>query len=76
MTETGALISLPSGYVHKDFWDKAVDTALAMIDEAGELKLGDFRNALDTSRKYAVELLEEMDREQITVFKDGKRIKA
>lgn len=76
MTETGALIALPSGYVHKDYWDKAVDTALAMIDEAGELKLGDFRNALDTSRKYAVELLEEMDREQITVFKDGKRIKA
>ncbi|MDY3118993.1 MAG: selenocysteine-specific translation elongation factor [Peptoniphilus sp.] len=76
MTETGTLIALPSGYVHKDYWDEAVSIALQMIEDDGELKLGNFRNALDTSRKYAVELLEEMDKEKITVFKDGKRIKA
>ena len=76
MTETKALIPLPSGYIHKEYWEKAVAMALSMIEKDGELKLGDFRNALNTSRKYAVELLEAMDEKKITLFQDGKRIKA
>lgn len=76
MTETKTLIPLPSGYIHKAYWEKAVAMALSMIEKDGELKLGDFRNALNTSRKYAVELLEAMDAKKITLFQDGKRIKA
>ena len=47
-----------------------------MIEKDGALKLADFRNAIDTSRKYAVDILDKMDEMGYTLFKDGVRIKA
>lgn len=76
MVETGVLIDLSSGKLHKDYWERALALALEMIDRDGSLKLADFRNALDTSRKYAVDLLDKMDEMGYTVFKDGVRVRA
>ncbi|MDY6045146.1 MAG: selenocysteine-specific translation elongation factor [Peptoniphilus sp.] len=76
MTESGTLVDLAGGRIHKTYWDKAVSLALEMIDRDGSLKLADFRNAIDTSRKYAVDLLDKMDETGYTVFKDGVRTRA
>lgn len=76
MTESGTLINLPNGRIHKDYFDKAVSMAMEMIEKDGSLKLADFRNAIDTSRKYAVDILDKMDEMGYTLFKDGMRIKA
>ena len=76
MTESGTLITLPNGRIHKDYFDKAVSMAMEMIEKDGSLKLADFRNALDTSRKYAVDILDKMDEMGYTLFKDGIRVKA
>lgn len=76
MTESGTLINLPNGRIHKDYFDKAVSMAMEMIEKDGSLKLADFRNAIDTSRKYAVDILDKMDEMGYTLFKDGVRIKA
>lgn len=76
MEESGTLIALETRTLHRDVWDEAVSIALAMIDETGKMKLADFRNAIDTSRKYAVEILDEMDRRGFTKFHDGVRVRA
>ena len=76
MTESGTLINLPNGRIHKNYFDKAVSMAMEMIEKDGSLKLADFRNAIDTSRKYAVDILDKMDEMGYTLFKDGIRVKA
>lgn len=76
MTESGTLVTLANGRIHKDYFDKAVALAMDMIEKDGALKLADFRNAIDTSRKYAVDILDKMDEMGYTLFKDGVRVKA
>ena len=58
----------PSYYIAKDAWDSAVETARSFD---GAFTLGEYRDKLGTSRKYAAELLPAMDKAGITVF-DGE----
>jgi len=48
------------------FFENAVDTAIDYIKKEGSINLATLRDLLGTSRKYAMALLEEMDRERIT----------
>ena len=58
----------PSYYIAKDAWDSAVETVRSFD---GAFTLGEYRDKLGTSRKYAAELLPAMDKAGITVF-DGE----
>ena len=49
-----------------EFFESAVDTAIQHIKKDGSINLATLRDLLGTSRKYAMALLEEMDRERIT----------
>ena len=61
-------------YIHRNFWQKALDMAVALYQEKGQIVTGEFRDKLEISRKCAITLLEGFDREHITSMKDGTRI--
>ncbi len=48
------------------YYRSAVETAVNHIRDQGSISLATFRDLLNTSRKYAMALLEEMDRDRIT----------
>jgi selenocysteine-specific elongation factor len=48
------------------YFENAVNTAIEHIKKEGSISLAVLRDLLGTSRKYAMALLEEMDRERIT----------
>ncbi len=50
----------------KRYYDEAVQRVIKLIKENGAISLADLRDSLGTSRKYAMALLEEMDRVRIT----------
>ncbi len=58
----------------KTYYDKAVHAVTEHIKKDGEISLAAFRDYLGTSRKYAMALLEEMDRNRITKRVGDKRI--
>lgn len=73
LTEEGTLVKVDqSYYVSSEGWDKVVEAACA-IGAEGPFVLADFRNQLDTSRKYASIYLGALDRAGITVFDGEKR---
>ncbi len=61
-------------YIHRNFWQKALDMAVVLYQEKGQIVTGEFRDKLEISRKCAITLLEGFDREHITSMKDGTRI--
>ena len=60
----------PSYYISSEAWKKAVDAAESFD---GGFTLAEYRDKLDTSRKYAEELLLAMDRQGITIFDGSSR---
>ncbi len=73
--EKGELILLEGNI---PFLKKHVDEALAVtihfIEKNGGIRVGDFRNLLKTTRKYAVPLLEYFDNLQVTEREDDIRM--
>ena len=51
---------------HQEFYRQALDAAMAYTAEHGSLTLGELRDVLGTSRKYALALLEYWDRRNLT----------
>ena len=63
----GLLIRLNAQIViHRDNIEKAKELVLSILHESGELRLGDFRDQIGTSRKYAVAILEYFDKINLT----------
>ena len=60
-------------YIHKNFRQKALNMAVTLYREDGQIRTGVFRDRLEISRKCAITLLEGLDREHITYLKDGTR---
>ena len=56
----------PDYYMHKTFYDKAVDTTIHLFDNAEKIQMKDVRDALKTSRKYAILLVDHFDQKRIT----------
>ena len=67
MAENGVLINIAEHmYLHNDNLKKAIEKMEEIQKEKGEISLGDFRDKLDTSRKYALPILEYCDKQNIT----------
>ena len=77
MVASGALVRLDA-QINMDagLYGEAKEKALSIIDQKGQVTLGEFRDALGTSRKYAVALLESFDKARITKMKGEGRIRA
>lgn len=75
MQKNGQIIKLnPAAYIDKEAFDKVLADLRAYIEQHGEISLGEFRDMCQTSRKYAVQLLEYMDKKKITKMVGEKRV--
>ncbi|WP_094604086.1 Selenocysteine-specific elongation factor [Sporomusa silvacetica DSM 10669] len=68
MTVAGHVILLRTLYL------QAKETAVRLARAEGAIRLSDFRDSLGTSRKYALLLLEKMDREKFTSRQGEERV--
>ncbi|MGI6733259.1 MAG: selenocysteine-specific translation elongation factor [Anaerovoracaceae bacterium] len=75
MSETGMLKKLTyQYYMHSSHWDEAMKRFRDHMEKHGKITLAEYRDLLNTSRKYAVLVLEYLDREKITTMVDDARI--
>ena len=61
-------------YIHKDNLNKALTIAYNYFEKNKEMRMTDFRTALQTSRKYAILFIDYMDKVKITKLEGDKRI--
>ena len=74
MIDDGSLVRLDSViHIHRHFYDQAKDYVVNYIKQNGPLKLADFRDHIQSSRKYAVAILDALDREKITIMRGEAR---
>lgn len=58
----------------RELYAQAKETAARLARTEGAIRLSDFRDSLGTSRKYALLLLEKMDRDKFTVRQGEERV--
>ena len=65
---TGGTLARMDGQIcfHRQHYDRAVELIRRGIQEKGQITLAEVRDLLGTSRKYAVVILETLDREKVT----------
>lgn len=67
LTKKGILVKAGTGVLmHKEHWDRALSVLREYLASHPQITLGEFRDLLGTSRKYAVMLLETYDQMKIT----------
>lgn len=67
LTKKGILVKAGTGVLmHKEHWDRALSVLRDYLASHPQITLGEFRDLLGTSRKYAVMLLETYDQMKIT----------
>ena len=67
MIKGGDIILLtPQILIHKDFYDRAKAIFIEEVTKNGEITLAQYRDKLETSRKYAMALLEYFDKKKIS----------
>ncbi len=61
-------------FIHSTHWEKALEVLREHIRKKGTITLGEFRDYLGTSRKYAVMILEAFDERKITRMEKDTRV--
>jgi selenocysteine-specific elongation factor len=75
LLRTGELVKVSEDlFFQKDILLEAISKVTAYIREKGEITVGELRDLLKTSRKYALPLLEYFDREKLTRRVGDKRL--
>ncbi|WP_027717755.1 selenocysteine-specific translation elongation factor [Desulfovirgula thermocuniculi] len=75
MQKKGILVKIGEGlYFHAACLDLARQAVVKYLQERGEITVGEARDLLQTSRKYALPLLEYLDRERVTRRVGDKRV--
>ncbi|WDV44662.1 selenocysteine-specific translation elongation factor [Clostridiaceae bacterium M8S5] len=75
MIDNGEILRIKDGiYIHKEAYQDAIDILVGISENLGEITLSGFRDSLNTSRKYAMYLLEYFDEKKITKRKEDVRI--
>ncbi len=75
LIDTGILVLLKEDIIiHKDVYLNSLDEAKKYILKNGSITLSEFRDVINTSRKYAVALLEDFDERKITRRVEDKRV--
>ncbi len=75
LLRTGEMVKIADDlYFGKDILDRARKEVTGVLREKGEITVGEIRDLLQTSRKYALPLLEYFDREKVTRRVGDKRL--
>jgi selenocysteine-specific elongation factor len=75
MSESGTLKKLTyQYYMHSSHWDEAMKRFRNHMEQHGKITLAEYRDLMNTSRKYAVLILEYLDQQKITRMVDDARI--
>jgi selenocysteine-specific elongation factor len=75
LVEMGLLIRLEEDIAfNRDAYDQAIQMVKHYIAQHGAIQLGEFRDLLGTSRKYAMALLDSFDQQKVTKRVEDKRI--
>lgn len=75
MHKEGALIKLsPTTYMDKKSYDELMQKFSEFMDSHDQITLGEFRDLAGTSRKYAMQFLECLDKQKITKMVGDARI--
>ncbi|TEB10728.1 Selenocysteine-specific elongation factor [Pelotomaculum propionicicum] len=75
LLRTGELVKITEDlYFLKVILDEAKEKVIGYLREKGEITVGEVRDLLQTSRKYALPLLEYFDREKLTRRVGDKRL--
>jgi len=61
-------------FFHKNHYEKSIELLKEHFKEKGELTVSDFRSLLNTSRKYALPLLEHFDQIKLTRRVEDRRV--
>lgn len=71
----GTLVRLtPQILMHADLVDRAWDTVKETIEKEGSITLADFRDKMETTRKFAIALLEYFDKQKRTRLSGDARV--
>ncbi|OGO78867.1 MAG: selenocysteine-specific translation elongation factor [Clostridiales bacterium GWB2_37_7] len=75
LVDMGYLVRLEEDIVFvKEAYEQAIQLVKEHIKQKGSIQLGEFRDLLGTSRKYAMALLDNFDQQKITKRVEDKRI--
>lgn len=75
MMQTGEIVKLKDDILlHRDAIAEAAETARRLCREKGEVAPSEFRDAMKTSRKYVIPLLEHLDEIGVTARQGDKRV--
>ncbi|MCL6634778.1 MAG: SelB C-terminal domain-containing protein, partial [Peptococcaceae bacterium] len=75
LLRTGEMVKVGEDlYFHRDILQEARAKVAGYLLEKGEISVGEMRDLLQTSRKYALPLLEYFDREKVTRRVGDKRL--
>lgn len=75
MHKEGALVKIcPTAYMDKGAFERIMETFRAYMETHDHITLGEFRDLIGTSRKYAMQFLEYLDRQKITKMVEDKRV--
>lgn len=75
MVKKGQLVKINfSSLIYKEHWDRAVGMLKDYLAEHPTISLGEYRDLLGTSRKYAVLYLEYLDQQRITKKQGDARV--
>ena len=75
LLRTGKIVKVAEElYFQKNILEEAVTKVTSYLRERGEITVGELRDLLKTSRKYALPLLEYFDREKLTRRVGDKRL--
>lgn len=75
LVNEGTLVRLAGQtYMHREFHDKAVQMILNKMKEKGSITLAETRDLMNTSRKFALQVLDYTDEKKLTVKEGDKRV--
>jgi selenocysteine-specific elongation factor len=76
LEERGDVVAVAEGIVfHRDAFREAVETVYRTIEERGSITVADLRDLLNTSRKFALAIMEYMDQKKMTLRVGDARVK-
>ena len=64
----------PTSYIDKEAFDSSMKKLREYMQDHDKITLGEFRDLIGSSRKYAMQILEYLDRQKITKMVGDSRI--
>lgn len=76
LAKDGKLIKLSNDYyIHKTYFDKALEKVYKLFENSDKITMPELRDELETSRKYAILIMDYLDQKRITKLVSDYRIK-